>query len=72
MGKIIDIIQVVVSVLLIGSILFQQRGAGLSSTFGGEGGVYFKKRGMEKILFVATIILAGLFILSAIVRMAIS
>lgn len=72
MGKIIDIIQIVISVLLIGSILFQQRGAGLSSTFGGEGGVYFKKRGMEKILFVATIILAGLFILSAIIRMAIS
>lgn len=72
MEKIIDIIQIVISVLLIGSILFQQRGAGLSSTFGGEGGVYFKKRGMEKILFVATIILAGLFILSAIIRMAIS
>ncbi|MDP2934185.1 MAG: preprotein translocase subunit SecG [bacterium] len=72
MEKIIDIIQIVVSVLLIGSILFQQRGAGLSSTFGGEGGVYFKKRGMEKILFVATIILAGIFILSAIIRMAIS
>lgn len=71
MEKIIDIIQIVISVLLVGSILFQQRGAGLSSTFGGEGGVYFKKRGMEKILFVATIILAGLFILSAIIRMAI-
>jgi len=72
MEKILDIIQIAISVLLIASILFQQRGAGLSSTFGGEGGVYFKKRGAEKILFVASIILAGLFILSAIVRMVIS
>lgn len=72
MEKILDIIQVAISVLLVASILFQQRGAGLSSTFGGEGGVYFKKRGAEKILFIASIILAGLFILSAIIRMAIS
>ena len=72
MEKIIDIIQIAISVLLITTILFQQRGAGLSSTFGGEGGVYFKKRGVEKILFIASIVLAGLFILSAIIRMAIS
>jgi protein translocase SecG subunit len=72
MERILDIIQIAISVLLIASILFQQRGAGLSSTFGGEGGVYFKKRGVEKILFVASIVLAGLFILSAIIRMVIS
>jgi protein translocase SecG subunit len=72
MERILDIVQIAISVLLIASILFQQRGAGLSSTFGGEGGVYFKKRGAEKILFVASIVLAGLFILSAIVRMVIS
>jgi protein translocase SecG subunit len=75
MGKIIDIVQIVISALLITSILLQQKGEGLSGAFGGQGGgggVYFKKRGMEKILFVASIVLAGLFILSAIVRMVIS
>ena len=73
MGKILDIVQIVVSVLLMASILLQQRGEGLSSTFGGQGGgVYFKKRGMEKILFIASIVLAVLFILSAIARMAIA
>lgn len=71
MEKIFDIAQIVISALLVTSILLQQRGAGLSGAFGGEGGVYFKKRGMEKILFIATIILAGLFILSAVVRMII-
>jgi len=71
MEKILNIIQIVIACLLIAAILLQQRGTGLSATFGGEGGVYFKKRGMEKVIFTATIILAGLFILSAIIRMII-
>lgn len=68
---IFNIAQIVIAILLTVTILFQQRGAGLGGAFGGEGGVYFKKRGAEKILNVATIILAVLFILSAIVRMII-
>lgn len=62
MSKIISIIQIVSSVLLIISILLQQRGTGLSATFGGEGNIYRTKRGIEKILFVATIILAIIFL----------
>ena len=71
MEKILNIIQIILGCFLIAVILLQQRGTGLSATFGGEGGVYFKKRGMEKVIFTATIILAGLFILSAIIRMII-
>jgi len=57
----IKIAQVVVSILLIVAILLQNRGAGLGSAFGGSGGVYLTKRGLEKKLFIATIILAVLF-----------
>lgn len=57
----LTIFQIIVSVLLIGAILLQQRGTGLSATFGGEGNVYRTKRGLEKMIFVATIILAFLF-----------
>lgn len=57
----IKIAQVVVSVLLIIAILLQNRGAGLGSAFGGSGGVYLTKRGLEKKLFIITIILAVLF-----------
>lgn len=71
MNNILDIIQIIITGLLIVVILLQQRGTGLSGAFGGEGGIYFKKRGAEKVLFIATIILAGLFILSAIIRMII-
>lgn len=61
----LKIIQIVVSVLLIISILMQNRGAGLGNTFGGSGGVYLTKRGLEKKLFIATIILAIIFLLSS-------
>lgn len=59
----IKIIQIIVAVLLIASILMQSRGAGLGGIFGGSGGVYLTKRGLEKKLFIATIVLAAIFIL---------
>ncbi len=62
------IFQIIISVLLVGAILLQQRGTGLSATFGGEGNVYRTKRGLEKMIFVATIILAFLFFGAALVN----
>ncbi len=57
----IKITQLAVSILLIVAILLQNRGAGLGSAFGGSGGVYLTKRGLEKKLFLATIVLAVIF-----------
>ncbi|MFA5131642.1 MAG: preprotein translocase subunit SecG [Patescibacteria group bacterium] len=59
----IKIIQVIVAILLMVAILMQNRGTGLGGVFGGSGGVYLTKRGLEKKLFLATIILAAIFIL---------
>lgn len=71
MNSILNIIQIVIAVLLTITILLQQRGAGLGSALGGEGGVYYKKRGAEKIIFITTIVLAVLFVLTAFARMLI-
>ena len=57
----IKIAQIIVSILLVVAILLQNRGTGLGSAFGGSGGVYLTKRGLEKKLFIATIVLAVLF-----------
>lgn len=62
----LQIAQIIVSILLIIVVLFQNRGAGLGSAFGGGGGgggggVYLTKRGLEKKLFIATIVLAVFF-----------
>jgi preprotein translocase subunit SecG len=58
----LTIAQIAVSSILIICILFQSRGTGLGSTFGGEGNVYRTKRGVEKVLFRATIFFAVVFL----------
>lgn len=62
MSEILPVIQIVISALLIGAILLQARGSGLSSVFGGESTFYHTRRGIEKIVFWATIVLAILFV----------
>lgn len=56
--------QIIVSVVLIIFILLQQRGTALGSAFGaGEsGGFYATRRGVQKKIFIATIIFGVLFI----------
>ncbi|HEY4495362.1 MAG TPA: preprotein translocase subunit SecG [Candidatus Paceibacterota bacterium] len=66
MSEFLSIIQIIISALLIGAILLQARGSGLSSVFGGESTFYHTRRGMEKIIFWATIILAILFVITGI------
>lgn len=58
---VITIVQIVLAALLIITILLQQRGAGLSGAFGGEGSVYSTRRGAEKIIFISTIVIAVIF-----------
>ena len=63
--KIILVCQVVISILLVAAILLQQRGSGLGGAFGGGGGsdgIYYQKRGIEKVLFYATIVLSIAFL----------
>jgi protein translocase SecG subunit len=58
----IYVLQIVVSVLLLASILIQQKGSGLGMAFGGGSAIYRTKRGAEKIIFRATIVLSVLFL----------
>lgn len=67
--SLLDIAQIIISVLLMGGVLLQQRGGGLSGVFGGESSVYATRRGIEKNIFVATMILAALFIITSILRL---
>ena len=71
-STILSIVQLVLALLLVVAVLLQQRGTGLSATFGGEGNVYRTKRGLEKIIFFATIVLAAIFFVAAVVNILIS
>ncbi|USN53576.1 MAG: preprotein translocase subunit SecG [Candidatus Nomurabacteria bacterium] len=52
----------IVAALMTVAILLQQRGSGMGSAFGADVSVYATKRGLEKILFIATIVLAIVFL----------
>lgn len=62
--------QVIVSIILIILILLQERSSGLSGVFGGGGGTpYQTRRGLEKFIFVATIVTGVVFIILAILNL---
>ena len=71
MRQILFILQIVVSILLILFILLQQRGTALGSAFGGEGGFYLTKRGIEKKIFWGTVVLAVLFLAISLLNLVI-
>jgi preprotein translocase subunit SecG len=64
MNKTISIIQIIISVALITVILIQNKGVGLSQTFGGsgDGNVFKARRGAEKTIFIITIVLSVTFL----------
>jgi len=71
MSSILTFTQILISALLIITILIQQKGSGLGSAFGGDSGnIYSTRRGAEKILFYATIVLAVLFVAIAVARIS--
>lgn len=63
----VSFIQIILGLLLILVIIIQQKGSGLGSSFGGDMGFYRTKRGAEKLLFYATIIIALIFIIFSVI-----
>lgn len=65
MTNTLTVIQVIFAILLIATILLQQRGTGLGGVFGGEGSIYRTKRGLEKMLLWGSVGCAVLFLASS-------
>ncbi|MEP6710145.1 MAG: preprotein translocase subunit SecG [Candidatus Saccharibacteria bacterium] len=66
---ILQLVTVGSAVLMILCILLQQRGASLGAGFGSSGELYTTRRGFDKNLFEATIVLAVVFTLSILVSL---
>ena len=63
-SSVAQIITIVSAVLMVASILLQQRGASLGAGFGASGELYTSRRGLDKSLYRATIVLAVIFVAS--------
>ncbi len=64
MTSALQVVQVTSGVILVISILLQQRGTGLGGAFGGGGMSYRSRRGMEKVLLRVTVLFAAIFLVT--------
>lgn len=71
MNQILFYAQIIISIALIVLIALQQRGAALGAGFGGGGEVYSTKRGAQKKIHYATIILATVFLVLGVLNIII-
>ena len=72
MKSLLPYIQISLSVVLVAIILLQRTGAQVGGAFGGNdnfSSAFHTRRGMEKILFIITIIVAILFAVSALLNL---
>lgn len=63
-GSILESVSLISAVLAMLLILLQQRGASLGAGFGTSGELYTTRRGLEKSLFNATVVLVVMFVAS--------
>jgi len=66
-ANILPYLQIILSIILIATILLQQSSAGVGGALGGGdgGGLYSTRRGFEKFLFVLTIVVGIIFVVSS-------
>ena len=60
-GAILQTVILISAILIVVLILLQQRGASLGAGFGGSGELYTTRRGLDKSLFVTTIVFSVIF-----------
>jgi preprotein translocase subunit SecG len=68
---ILSIVTITSAVLMLAAILLQARGASLGAGFGSSGELFTTRRGTDKSLFEATIVLAVVFVGSLLVGLLI-
>lgn len=51
----LQVLQIVAAIFVVGSILLQAQGGGLSPAFGGGGEFYRSRQSLEKVLIVITV-----------------
>lgn len=69
LSTILEISQVVLAILMVATILLQQKGSGMGAAFGGSSNIYNTKRGVDKVLHNATVVISILFLLVSVVNL---
>jgi len=65
MYRILQIIHIVLSLTIVGLVLIQSKGGGFASGIGSSIGFYRSRRGLEKLVFAFTIVVACLVVVNS-------
>lgn len=63
----VQVIQIILAITLVVLVLLQTKGGGLGGIFGGDGGIYRTRRGIEKTIHQATIGISIIFFLISLI-----
>lgn len=66
------IFQIILSGALTACILLQAQGSGLGAAWGGGGETYHTRRGIEKVVFIGSIVCLSLFVINSILLLVVS
>lgn len=69
LSAILQAVTIISAVLMVFCILLQARGATLGAGFGSSGELFTTRRGIDKSLYEATIVLAVVFVMSILVNL---
>lgn len=67
-----NIVEIIISLVLILVLLVQSRGAGFDGTFNSDSSVFRTRRGVEKTLFQLTIVLAVVFVIVSVLSVVVA
>lgn len=65
MQNLLQAVQVILAILMTGLVLIQSKGGGFASGIGNQIGFYRSRRGLEKVVFIITIITAVLLVVNS-------
>ena len=68
----LNVVQIIISCALILVVLIQARGEGFSGTFSSDSSIFRTRRGVEKLLFNFTIVLAVLFLIISMISVVVA
>lgn len=61
------ILEIILSISIVSCIMLQSQGSGLGAAMGGGGETFHTRRGLEKVIFIATIVLSVVFTINSLV-----
>ncbi len=67
-----QVVQIIISIVIIILVLLKAKGSGLGGIFGGDGGIYRTKRGVEKSLYHITIGLTLMFFIVSMISVVLA